>query len=772
MTPTKPLTPTKPHFAFVLLGVLVATAVVAAGYLAAAGDEPVVSIVTPVEPPAGGYTSIDGELRIEAAVAADAAVTSVAFFAGSTELGTDTTPPYTAVFDTSVWPDGQTSFIKAVATESSGNRSESLVYVQVVRGSSGATPDNQSPPTSETQSPPTSETQSPPTSETQSPSAPGTSAAKSDGPIVSIVTPVEPPAGGYTSIDGKLRIEAAVAANAPVTSVAFFAGSIDLGTDRTPPYTAVFDTSIWPNWQTSFIKAVATERSGNTSESLVYVQVVRASSVPRPDTQSPTVSLASPARQTAGRYTPIDGVLAVEATASDNVAVKSVDFYAGSIHLGTDSASPYQASFATSVWSNGQTSFIKAVAQDTSGNTSESLVYVQVVRGGATSAPATAPACSDKRDNDGDAKIDYPADPGCSSSTDGDEANSFVASACSDAKDNDGDARIDLADPGCANAADNDESNPTNSGPSLTWRPPALSNPVSINVPATGDMQSLDPSRDYILNLGHRRTGLSITGGRNVVMIGGRITCEDIVDDNLSRGRGIQIWDNAGVFHVEGVLVENCGDGMTISAPQSTIQLQNVRFDDVDSPYDLSHPDVIQTWRGPKEIRIDRLTADTSSKGFLWMSVNGTQPSRVDQRRVNLRLWSGGGAQSSALDHFTWHTSSQTRSTCDNCWTQLGWYSPSYQRRLQDSWGTFDVSGGNEFLPYRIVGRDGRRVDVETRAEHDALNGDSLGRRYGDYMERLVPSLAGERWYAGIPDSGDFVPGGSVGQTYVSPGYS
>ncbi|MCX6780050.1 MAG: fibronectin type III domain-containing protein, partial [Candidatus Magasanikbacteria bacterium] len=40
-----------------------------------------------------------------------------------------------------------------------------------------------------------------------------------------------------------------------------------------------------------------------------------------------------------------------------------------------------------------------------------------------TTEPGTKPACSDGSDNDGDGKIDYPADPGCTSISDNDEYN-------------------------------------------------------------------------------------------------------------------------------------------------------------------------------------------------------------------------------------------------------------------------------------------------------------------------------------------------------------
>ena len=56
------------------------------------------------------------------------------------------------------------------------------------------------------------------------------------------------------------------------------------------------------------------------------------------------------------------------------------------------------------------------------------------------------PECDDGIDNDGDGKVDYPADPGCSSKNDDDESD---LPECSDGIDNDGDGKADADDPGC-----------------------------------------------------------------------------------------------------------------------------------------------------------------------------------------------------------------------------------------------------------------------------------------------------------------------------------
>lgn len=90
------------------------------------------------------------------------------------------------------------------------------------------------------------------------------------------------------------------------------------------------------------------------------------------------------------------------------------------------------------------------------------------------SAGVVAPVCSDSSDNDGDGKIDFGADPGCSSTSDTDETD---PPACSDGRDNDTDGKTDFGsglgnDPGCSNANDIDETDPT---------PPAANRPPKAN---------------------------------------------------------------------------------------------------------------------------------------------------------------------------------------------------------------------------------------------------------------------------------------------------
>ncbi len=76
-----------------------------------------------------------------------------------------------------------------------------------------------------------------------------------------------------------------------------------------------------------------------------------------------------------------------------------------------------------------------------------------------TAEPGFTKQCADEIDNDGDGKIDYPADPGCTSLTDDDETD--PPKQCADGIDNDGDGKVDYPlDPGCTDASDDDETDP------------------------------------------------------------------------------------------------------------------------------------------------------------------------------------------------------------------------------------------------------------------------------------------------------------------------
>jgi hypothetical protein len=322
----------------------------------------------------------------------------------------------------------------------------------------------------------------------------------------------------------------------------------------------------------------------------------------------------------------------------------------------------------------------------------------------------------------------------------------------------------------------------------LTWAPPALSNPITVQVQNTGQacpsvtspwqnpnqpsVCVLDQTKDYILKLGHRTDagGLVVRGGRNVVIIGGRITPK--LTTVIAEGRGLTFWNQTGTVHVEGVLIDGAGDGLLIYAPQAIFQVQNVRIgvSALKHDFSLNHPDVIQTWSGPREMRIDRLTATSDYQGFYWYrdtNVSGTVlPGRVIQKRVNVLTDPTQTGTSATLHNVSYLNDPSIVFSCQDCWMQTGWYSASYRRKLQDSIAGYYNATTNTYTwpPYRVVGFDGQVVTTSVAND--------VGRRQGDYIEwPTIANLAGFRWYWGTPGAGDFVPTGLAGTSYTSPGY-
>jgi hypothetical protein len=322
----------------------------------------------------------------------------------------------------------------------------------------------------------------------------------------------------------------------------------------------------------------------------------------------------------------------------------------------------------------------------------------------------------------------------------------------------------------------------------LSWPPPQLVRPTYVRISNEGQAapglpgQSstlpsavvLEPGRDYVLRIDHRRSpgGLRVQGGRNVVIIGGRIT--PTLDADARNGRGLTFFDQTGIVHIEGVLIHGAGDGILIAAPRATFQIQNVRVN-VSAPnhdFSINHPDVIQTWSGPAEIRIDRMTNSSDYQGFFWYRDDAVSttipPGRVIQRRVNFRVDPTQTGRRPTLHHVTSHLSPSTKFSCSDCWMQTGWRG-RYRRKLQDSILPYydQATGRFKWPPFRVTSADGRVTTGLGRSGRS-----EMGRSHGDRIEwPSSPNLAKERWHWGSPPGGDFVPAKVPGTEYVSPGY-
>jgi len=233
----------------------------------------------------------------------------------------------------------------------------------------------------------------------------------------------------------------------------------------------------------------------------------------------------------------------------------------------------------------------------------------------------------------------------------------------------------------------------------------------------------LQAGRDYIIEMPDYGLevsgGLWINGGRNVVLISGAIGIRDqgIAPTAESR-RGLYLKGQTGVVHVEGVQFygEDLSEGIQINAPRATVQLQNIRIEEIRARdqvnFSDNHPDLVQPWGGVRELRVDGLTGTTDLQGFFLRSdVQDSPIGSVTLRRVNVI--------------------------------------------------------GRRTHGYLFVAPDGLQVDVEdvwARSE----NPDKTWEYTFSPRPRQSPWSAVKR---GTPPGGDFVPRGFAGPHYESPGY-
>ena len=146
----------------------------------------------------------------------------------------------------------------------------------------------------------------------------------------------------------------------------------------------------------------------------------------------------------------------------------------------------------------------------------------------------------------------------------------------------------------------------------LPRRPPTLTNPIVIKVKdQMGDLR-LSRSRDYRIILPTTRAwknakGLSIDGGRNVVVIGGTVDVgygyKSYSGERVKRAAYLR--NSTGTVHIEGVRfmsasTQKLTEGFNVSLPGSSLRLFNIR---ITSPLIGSqsgnHADALQTWAGP-----------------------------------------------------------------------------------------------------------------------------------------------------------------------------
>jgi YD repeat-containing protein len=275
---------------------------------------PSVSVAAPVN-----GALISGTFALVANASDNVGVTGVWFTVDSTNVGSeDAAVPYQTAWNTATISNGA-HVVRALARDAAGNVTTSAAVTVTVSNASVDT----------------------------------------TAPTVAVTGP----ASGAT-VGGNVTVTANAADNIGVTSVQFTLDGIDLGSAVTSaPFSAPWNTTGAANG-THQLRAVARDAAGNTSISSAVSVTVNNTSA---DATGPLVNITSPSPMAS-----VTGSVTLAASASDNVAVTSVQFTVDGVNVGSaDTSSPYSTSWSSTSVANGS-HVVRAVARDAAGNTTTS----------------------------------------------------------------------------------------------------------------------------------------------------------------------------------------------------------------------------------------------------------------------------------------------------------------------------------------------------------------------------------------------------------------
>jgi hypothetical protein len=195
---------------------------------------------------------------------------------------------------------------------------------------------------------------------------------------------------------GTITLSATASDNVGVANVEFFIDGVSRGSDNTAPYSMSFNSTALGNGSHT-LTARASDAAGNATTS---APVNFSINNPVPDTTAPTVSAS---------VTGSSGTITLNATASDNVGVTSVEFFIDGVSRGTDTSAPYSLPFNSTTISNGSHA-LTARARDAAGNSttstaanftvSNSTATERIVNGGFESGSTSWTATSGVITND------------------------------------------------------------------------------------------------------------------------------------------------------------------------------------------------------------------------------------------------------------------------------------------------------------------------------------------------------------------------------------
>lgn len=281
----------------------------------------------------------------------------------------------------------------------------------------------------------------------------------------------------------------------------------------------------------------------------------------------------------------------------------------------------------------------------------------------------------------------------------------------------------------------------------VRWAPPALEDPTQVQLGTGYSETTLAPTEDAVIKLPPEPTegGVTILGGHDIVLIGGQIRIPEGTADAAAANRfhtGIYIKGATGTVHIEGVLIEGAGDsqfdGIDVAAPRATVDIENVRVENVRGTYHGVHGDVVQPWGGVKRLRIDRLSASSNYQGLTLKEdlgpIGSMVVSRADLVGTTEEPLEKGGV--------------------------LLWLTP------KESCAGFPVRLWQVYLEPREGRRQGKTTWPGTKSKVPCR----AHAKRGAFVWPRLPVRGSAHF--GAPPDGEFVPPGVAGTGYVSGGYA
>ena len=182
-------------------------------------------------------------------------------------------------------------------------------------------------------------------------------------PTISITNPLN-----NTNVSSHIIIVASASDDVALAEVQFLIDGTNIGQVTIAPYAIGWDTSLYTNSQHT-ITAIAIDNSSNTAATTIFVNINNTIL----DIIPPTVNITSPQNKSV-----VNGTITINATASDNIGIAGVTFKYNNTNIGPeDTTAPYNITWNTTNVSNG-TYVITALARDTSNNTANYSIFVNV----------------------------------------------------------------------------------------------------------------------------------------------------------------------------------------------------------------------------------------------------------------------------------------------------------------------------------------------------------------------------------------------------------